>query len=101
MADEVNLGLRLAEVTRHRLLVALRVHVVLILLLLQVIIVQNLQRLAATVLWRLEFAQLGVLEVANLARVVKVKVELIGVETESLHIYNITLINIIYGVHLT
>ena len=101
MADEVNLGLRLAEVTRHCLLVALRVHVVLILLLLQVIIVQNLQRLAATVLWRLEFAQLWVLEVANLARIVKVKVELIGVETESLHIYNITLINIIYGVHLT
>ena len=67
VADKVNLGLRLTEVTCDRLLETFRVHVVLVLLLLFVVFVKLLQRLRAGGLGDLKFAQIGVLQVANLS----------------------------------
>jgi small GTP-binding protein len=94
MIDEFDLTLGLAEVTSDRWLEALGVHVVFEFKSFLVVRVQVFQGGGSTrgCLWRLKVTQLGMLQVANLARVVNVEIELIWVKTESLHIYIITLL---------
>ena len=79
------------EVVGDRRLEALGVHISLEFLPLLVVLMHFLDAIGSIVFGDLEFPNLGVFQVANLPRVVNVEIELVRVETESLH-FNIYII---------
>ena len=68
-----------------RRLEAFGVHISFEFLPLLVVLMHFLDAVGSIVFWDLEFPYLGVVQVANLPRVVNVEIELVRVETESLH----------------
>ena len=88
VVHEIDLTLRLLKVCSDRGLEPLGVHVLLVFLLVLVVLhhIPHVLGLQAG-LGGLELAMLGGLEVAHLARVVDVEVQLVRVEAKALHIF--------------